>query len=184
MRSEQNGHATDNFTKEEILRAIATDLPRWGELGLADPLPDGELPPDAQTADVFAHAVVAPGAVDPVEGLLRSVAEDHKAIAHLLMSGARRIFAALLLMRRADGRARTPLALAEDEKRPIEPAAPEGPSGAPEAEAAPPAEEKVAKGVPAILVVVEAGDKPEEPGESSVRPASPEGGEPEPTAAT
>ena len=74
-------------TKEEILRTIATDLPRWGELGLADPLPDGELPEDAQTADVFAHAAVAPGAVDPVEGLLRSVAEDHKAIAHLLMSG-------------------------------------------------------------------------------------------------
>jgi hypothetical protein len=96
---------------------ISADKPRWAELGLADPDPSGQLPADAQTADVLAFGLTLPGADDPVEGIVDAVRIELYALSQeeaadpkrdvLYMLG-RRLDAAMLLLRRADGRAPAP----------------------------------------------------------------------------
>ena len=86
----------------------AEDFPRWAELGLDDPLRDGGIPIDGQTADVLLWALGIRGADDPVASIFRAVSTDLHSLAHLLESSARRVDAGLLLLARADGRAPTP----------------------------------------------------------------------------
>ena len=97
--------------------SLPTDKPRWAELGLADPPADGRLPEQGQTADLLAFAVILPGAEDPVIGIVDAVALELHALSQaidtdpirdvLFMLG-RRLEVAMLLLRRADGRAPMP----------------------------------------------------------------------------
>jgi hypothetical protein len=68
-------------------KSTSTDLPRWAELGLADPPNDGRLPEQGQTADLVAFALVLSGADCPITGIvdvvqveLRALAERHLAL--------------------------------------------------------------------------------------------------------
>lgn len=85
-----------------------SDLPRWAELGLSDPPRDGALPEDGETADVLGHAVILPGSIDPVEGGVAAVRAELRAVETLASGWGRRLDAMLLLLRRADGRAKSP----------------------------------------------------------------------------
>jgi hypothetical protein len=88
------------------------DPARFSMLGLADPDPSGELVPEATTADVLVYGLVPPGARDPVEGILESVRADIEVlstlheppIADVLEMLGRRLYVAILLLRRTDQR--------------------------------------------------------------------------------
>jgi hypothetical protein len=99
------------------MSCAATDLPRWAELGLADPLPDERMPEQGSTADLLAWALCAPGADEPIAGIVNGVRLDLAAlvdvapslpIATTLVMLGRRLAVASLLLRRADERAPTP----------------------------------------------------------------------------
>jgi hypothetical protein len=91
---------------------------RWSMLGLADGRPDERLPEQEGTADVLAAALMAPGAEDPIEGIVEAVRVELGALAALMPDRevqetlrllCRRLDAALLLFRRCDNRAPMPL---------------------------------------------------------------------------
>ena len=93
------------------------DLPRWAELGLADPPEDGQLPEEGQTADLLAFALVLPGSDCPVTGIVDAVMVELSVLARvleehstgdLLLLLSNRLAVASLLLRRADERAPTP----------------------------------------------------------------------------
>jgi len=114
-----------------------SDPTRWAELNLEDPDPSGKLPKGARVPDVLAWALVCPGAVDPVEGIVDGVRVELSALADvlterrvadvLLMLG-RRLEAAMQLLRWIDNRERMPM---EDDEEP--------PPSAPTSEEPPPA---------------------------------------------
>src|SRR5262245_56418808 len=90
-----------------------SDPARWAHLNLADPDPAGALPKDALVADALAWALVPTGATDPVEGIVDGVRAELAALADVLgkqqVAGvllllARRLEAAMLLLRWTDGR--------------------------------------------------------------------------------
>jgi hypothetical protein len=94
-----------------------SDPGRWAFLGLADPDPSEGLPSPAMTADVLAFALVLPGSLDPVEGIVDGVRVELTALADLLQEhpasdvlkmAARRLEAAMILLRRHDEREPTP----------------------------------------------------------------------------
>lgn len=104
-------------------KSTSTDLPRWAELGLADPPKDGRLPEQGQTADLLAFALVLPGADDPVLGIIDAVEAELRALAgmreetgagDILLMLSNRLAVASLLLRRADERAPTPPAYDPD----------------------------------------------------------------------
>jgi hypothetical protein len=112
-----------------------SDPARLDQLGLEDPDPSGSLPKGARIADVLARALVAPGSADPVEGIVDGVRIElaaladalhvrESSIADTLVSLARRLWAAMQLLRWTDNRERMPLE--EDEEEP-----PPSPSPAP-----------------------------------------------------
>lgn len=90
-----------------------SDPSRWAHLNLVDPDPAGALPKDALVADALAWALVPPGATDPVEGIVDGVRVELVVLADLLGAQhgagvllllARRLEAAMLLLRWTDGR--------------------------------------------------------------------------------
>jgi hypothetical protein len=98
-------------------KSTSTDLPRWAELGLADPPKDGRLPDQGQTADLLAFALVLPGADCPITGIVDAVQVELRALAgrleetgagDLLLLLSNRLAVASLLLRRVDGRAPEP----------------------------------------------------------------------------
>jgi hypothetical protein len=110
-----------------------TDLPRWAELGLADPLPDERMPEQGSTADLLAWALVAPGADEPIAGIVDGVRVELAALADaapslpvaaVLVLLSKRLAVASLLLRRADERAPTPREY--DPDAPTEVAEPKG----------------------------------------------------------
>src|SRR6185503_2422785 len=96
-----------------------SDPTRWAVLGLADPPADGAFPDAGLTADLLAYALTAPGAEDPIAGIVDAVRVELIALGdalreteanigdalHLL---ARRLETAVVLLDRCDGRIRTP----------------------------------------------------------------------------
>ena len=50
-----------------------SDPTRWAVLGLADPPADGAFPDAGLTADLLAYALTAPGAEDPIAGIVDAV---------------------------------------------------------------------------------------------------------------
>jgi hypothetical protein len=116
-----------------------SDPCRWAFLGLADPDPSGRLPERATTADVLAFALMPPGSPDPVEGIVNGVRVDLNALVELLQEhpaseilkmDARRLEAAMILLRRHDLREPTPPD-APDEGPPKAPADEATPASAP-----------------------------------------------------
>lgn len=98
-------------------KSTSTDLPRWAELGLADPPEDGRLPEQGQTADLLAFALVLPGADCPITGIVDAVQVELRALAgmleetgagDILLMLSNRLAVASLLLRRVDGRAPEP----------------------------------------------------------------------------
>jgi hypothetical protein len=98
-------------------KSTSTDLPRWAELGLADPPPDARMPEQGQTADLLAFALVLPGADCPITGIIDAVQVELRALAgmleatgagDLLLMLSNRLAVASLLLRRVDGRAPEP----------------------------------------------------------------------------
>jgi len=110
------------------------DPAHWSMLGLADPDPRGELPPDATTADVFAYGLVPRGAGGPVEGILEGVraelevvrlALDAPPLDAMLEMLSRRLYAAIVLLRRTDQRDPIPEVMRAGDEAPPNPAPPE-----------------------------------------------------------
>jgi hypothetical protein len=62
----------------------ASDPGRWAFIGLADPNPSGHLPVPATTGDVLAFALMLPGSLDPVEGIVDGVRVELAAVAEML----------------------------------------------------------------------------------------------------
>src|SRR5689334_19380679 len=111
-----------------------SDPARWAHLNLADPDPAGALPKDALVADALAWALVPPGATDPVEGIVDGVRAELAALAEVLgkqqVAGvlfllARRLDAAMLLLRWTDGREKMLLEAPEPVDEPLSAAPPE-----------------------------------------------------------
>jgi hypothetical protein len=97
-----------------------SDPTRWAHLNLEDPDPSGEMPKKARVPDALAWALVAPGAEDPVEGIVdgvrleiaaaaevRRTGEPH--LADMLTMWGRRLDAAMQLLRWIDNRERMPM---------------------------------------------------------------------------
>jgi hypothetical protein len=89
-------------------------------LGLEDPDPTGRPLKGATVADVLAWAQMPPGSADPIEGIVdgvridlvalaRSGHEMDDAFADMLMGYARRLWAAMQLLRWCDNRERMPV---------------------------------------------------------------------------
>ena len=117
---------------------------RWAHMALEDPDPSGALPPRAMVADVLAWALVPPGAVDPIEGIVDGVRVELAAFADALGARpvseglrmlCRRLEAALKLLRWIDNRERMPFERHFEEPPPAV-LTPEEPPAAP-----PPSEE-------------------------------------------
>jgi hypothetical protein len=130
---------TNRPTKPPWERSL---IARWSELNLADPVPSGGLPKGAGVPDLLIHALICPGAADPVEGIIDGVrvelsamadalSGDESLIADFLRQQVRRLGAAMQLLRWSDNRDRMPVEDDTDDEPPSKAPSEPHPEGEP-----------------------------------------------------
>ncbi len=114
--TEGQDQQTDAPSDSERLPWDGSPADRFSHLGLADHPVGGGLPPDLTVADLLAWALMAPGAVDPIDGILEGVAMELQVLAMAMPSASgsidmmvRRIRAAIKILRWSDNRERMPV---------------------------------------------------------------------------